>query len=191
MWMDHMLKDSQIADELGKFGNYRYNQNVLQMHSARHLYSSFSFRSSTGKTDFQSGMVPLIDGQRSDFAAVLMSKGNFLAYLHCFIFSSANEMPQMSGAAAPSCLHFINFMGFLFAWYYLITSFKDARTRHPPLSIIHSIEGNHETSTPFQKIHPATGSLWEGDDEKLRLQAQLGGLTESLALALFPFKPVF
>lgn len=78
-----------------------------------------------------------------------------------------------------------------FAWYYLITSFKGARTRHSPLSIIHSIEGNHETSTPLQKIHPATGSLWEGDDGKLRLQAQLGGLTESLALALFPFKPVF
>lgn len=115
MWMDHMLKHSQIADELGKFRNYRHNQNVLQMHSARRLYSSSSFRSSTGKTDFQEGTVPLIDGQRSDFAAILMSKGNFLAYLYCFIFSSANEMTQMSRAAAPSRLHFINFMGFLFA----------------------------------------------------------------------------
>lgn len=128
-------------------------------------------------------------GQTS--AAILMSKGNFLVYLYCFIFSSVNEMTQMSRAAVPSPLHFINFMGFLFAWFYLIISFRDAPTRHPPLSIIHSIEGDHETSTPFQKIHPATGSLWEGDDGKLRLQAQLGGLTESLALALVPFKSVF
>lgn len=192
VWLDHMFKYSQIAYELGKFGNYRYNQNVPQMRSACHLYSPFSVSDQVQQRQTFSRKCSLwLMARGQTCAAILMSKCDFSVYLYCFIWKSVNEMTQMSRAAAPSHLHFINLMGFLFAWYYLITSFKDTLTYHSPLSIIHSIEGNHETSTPFQKIHPASGSLWEGDDGKLTLQAQLGGLTESLALALFPFKPIF
>lgn len=162
------------------------------MHSEHHLYSSFSVSDQAlQRQTFNRGCSLWLMARGQTSEATLMSMCNFLVYLYCFILNSVNEMTQMSRAAVPSRAHFINFMGSLLAWYYLITPFKEALTCCAPLSIIHSIEGNHETSTPFQKIHPATGSPWEGDDRKLGPRAQLGGLPESLALALFPFKLIF
>lgn len=81
--------------------------------------------------------------------AILMNICNFSVHLYCFILWDDADEQCCSPFSFAYCKLYDSF---LLAWYYPITSFKEALTHHSPLSIIHSSEENPETPTISQKI---------------------------------------